>query len=103
MSKQIVERDEHGRFKKGVSGNPKGRPPAPLSITWEIKRIMQQTEPTTKRKYLELFAQSVLTRALKGDPTCTKLVFQYIEGLPKQNIDVNETGEKKIEIVFTKK
>lgn len=104
MAKEmIVKRDKRGRWVKGSSGNPKGRPLKPFAITNEVKKIMQMKEPVTKKPYLELFAQSVLTRAIEGDPTCTKLVFQYVDGLPVQNIDVNETGEKKIEVVFTKK
>ena len=95
-----VKRDEKGRWVKGQSGNPKGRPKKGFTIAETIREMLRVKEGTTKKYYLELFAQSVLTRAIKGDPTCTKLVFQYIDGLPVQKIDVDEKGTKTIEIVL---
>jgi hypothetical protein len=65
---------KHSRFKKGVSGNPKGRPKRKRQLVSEIVSEVQNT-PTAYREggrtkqasRLELALKKLVNRALEGD------------------------------------
>jgi len=84
-----------------VKGDPrinrKGRPKKEFTITDKIRQIIQEKDPQLKKTYLEIFANTVIKRAIKGDPTCVKLVMQYIDGMPTQRIEINDKLEEAIE------
>jgi len=42
VSKAIIERDSNGRYKKGSSGNPKGRPPGSVSLNTRLIEAMDE-------------------------------------------------------------
>lgn len=84
-------------FKKGQSGNPKGKKKGTISITTEIKKKLKQIPRGQKKSYLEQFILKVLKKAMVDeDPTMIKLIWNYIDGLPKQsiNFDVEESISK---------
>jgi hypothetical protein len=58
--KKVAIRDQHGRFVKGASGNPEGRPAGTRN---HIKQLQQDTEHAL-RDYLATPANQV--RAMKG-------------------------------------
>jgi len=66
-------------FKPGKSGNPKGRPPKGYSIT-EAFKSMFTANPEVKAQVVE----SIKDKALKGDPTAQKLLWNYMDGMPPQ-------------------
>ncbi len=68
-------------FPPGVSGNPNGRPPKGYSIT-EAFKTMLSSSPETKAEIVEAIRQ----KALKGDPTAQKLIWNYMDGMPQQDI-----------------
>lgn len=68
-------------FKPGVSGNPKGRPKKGYSITDWFKSMLN-SDPKIK----DAIGKSILKKALEGDITAQKLVWQYMDGMPKQEI-----------------
>lgn len=84
MRRMEQQRNNRGgvKFKKGESGNPKGRPPKGYSIT-EAFKSMLAAEPETKREIVE----SIRQKALKGDTTAQKLIWNYMDGMPKQSED----------------
>lgn len=99
-------RDEFGRFTEGNAGG--GRPKGTLSITGEIKKKLEEMSPyltTTgeKRTYLQLLVQQILDQAVKdGDAMMIAKVWAYVDGLPKNTIDLKSeivleqlTDEKK--------
>lgn len=79
-------------YKPGESGNPNGRPPKGYSIT-EMMKEMLSSKPEVK----ETLGKVIITKALEGDITAIKTVWQYMDGMPKQAIDHTSDGEK---IVF---
>ena len=74
------------QFKPGQSGNPKGRPKKGYSIT-EWFQEMLDSKPEVK----DAIGKSIVEKALKGDPTALKLVWNYMDGMPKQTIDATVT------------
>jgi hypothetical protein len=73
--------------KTGAKANPNGRPPKGYSIT-EWFQNMLNSDPKVKDE----LGQAILAKAKAGDPTALKLVWNYMDGLPKQAVDVNSSG-----------
>ncbi len=80
-------RDDHGRLLPGHTANPNGRPLKGYSIT-EAFKSMLETEPAVKASIV----QSIKEKALDGDTTAQKLIWNYMDGLPK-NSDDDPGGE----------
>src|SRR5258705_8826370 len=84
-------------FKKGEVHNPYGRPPKGYSITEMMRTLMETTVTNKDGKEIsvrEALGKSVLQKALKGDTTAQKLIWQYMDGLPMQKTDITTGGEK---------
>lgn len=76
-------------FKPGESGNPNGRPPKGYSIT-EMMKEMLSSKPEVK----ETLGKVIITKALEGDITAIKTVWQYMDGMPKQNVTLEGNENK---------
>ena len=78
-------------FPKGKSGNENGRPPKGYSIT-EMMKEMLTSQPEIKKA----IGQSIAKKALQGDVTALKLLWNYLDGMPKQDgtLDLTTGGEK---------
>lgn len=75
------------RFKKGESGNPKGRPKGTVSIVTELKKRLLTCPPGQKRTYLELAVDRILQMAIaNSNEQMLKLIVNYTDGLPLQKI-----------------
>lgn len=82
------------RFKKGVSGNPNGRPVGSVSIVEGIRRKLLEVEPGTKKQYLELFLSSYFKNAIKdGDNQLMRDMINRIDGMPQQKTDLTTNGK----------
>ena len=84
-------------FKKGTSGNPNGRPPKGYSITEMMKKLLATKVKDAKGRMVdprEAIGRSILKKALEGDVAAQKMVWQYMDGMPQQNIDATSGGEK---------
>lgn len=76
-----------GRFQKGVSGNPKGRPKLGYSLTEEIRKIGDIIEPKTGKAYRELFSHRIWRDAINGNTTAQTTILNRLEGMPSQKIE----------------
>lgn len=90
-SENVVDgRDEKGRFIKGTSGNPAGKPKDSISIVHVIKKKLQEVPEGQKKTYLELLVDRILRGAIvDGNDQQIKNILQYVEGMPKQNLGVD--------------
>ena len=76
-------------FKKGQSGNPAGRPLGSISITTEIKKKLQEVPDGQKKTYLELLINRILKLGVvDGNEQMIKAIWNYIDGLPAQKLDL---------------
>lgn len=84
-----IIRDERGRFLSGHSGNSRGKPKGSLSITARIKEELEKIPKGFKISYLEVLVKIILKKALlEGDREMIKTIWQYIDGTPKQHMDI---------------
>ena len=90
-----IIRDEQGKFIKGVSGNPEGRPPE----TTEQKIIKKATKELIS-EYKEALGESLplikpilIAKALEGDMTAIKEIHDRVMDKSKQPTDLTTNGE----------
>lgn len=89
------KRDERGRFQKGVSGNPKGKPIGSVSIVAKLKNELQKVPVGQKSSRLEELVSKILKKAIEeGNENMIKLVVNYIDGMPKQTMDLEAKVEE---------
>ena len=87
----ILQDPKTGRF---VVGNPGGgRPKGSVSITGEIRRKLQQASESG-RTYLDLVIDKIIDKAIKdGDTATLRIMWSYIDGMPKQSTDITSGGK----------
>jgi len=80
------------QFKKGQSGNPKGRPKLP-----DLKEAMQNILGETKegKTALDAVLAALRAKAAKGDVRAAELLLDRAYGKSKQTIDMNGSMEIK--------
>lgn len=101
-----VVRNEKGQVISGTP-NPNGRPKgAGISITTAIKRELEKIPEGQKATYLDLLVKKILKKGIvDGDGMTIKQLWNYIDGMPRQNIglDGGEDGkpiEGNIRVIF---
>lgn len=83
-------------WKKGIeSPNPNGRPTGSFSITELVRKKLQELpEGEDKKTYAVLFIEKLFEKATKeGDEKTLKLIWNYIDGLPSQSVDLTSNGK----------
>lgn len=91
----LTGKKQDTRFKKGVSGNPHGRPPGSVSIVEGIKQKLLEIQPENKKTYLELFLNKLFLKAIKeGNEQLMKDMINRVDGMPKQSTDITSKGDK---------
>lgn len=88
------KRNADGTFAEGNAGGP-GRPKGSgLKLTPLLKAKLEEVPEGQKESYKELFIKSLLHKALvEKDGRSMKLIINYVDGLPKQEIDNTLKGE----------
>ena len=86
------------RWKKGVSGNPRGRPKKQDSLTSLLKKEMENICPADKkqRTWSELIVRATLQLAMKGNPAALHEVWDRSEGKLKQSLEHSGTGSRAV-------
>ena len=79
----MAVRDEKGKFVKGTSGNPSGRPVSDVSIT---KNIIKKLEEGNN---LEEITDKIIELAKNGNEQIIKFLWDRIDGKLKETIDLN--------------
>ena len=82
-------RDEFGRLLPGHTANPNGRPPGSVSLLGILKAKLEECpENFDKKTYAQLIIERMLSNAIKeGNDQMIKLIWAYIEGMPKQSLE----------------
>lgn len=86
MANPNAKPPEEYKWKPGQSGNPNGRPPKGYSITDMVKEMLG-SKPEVKRALV----QRIMEKAIEeGDMAAIRLIWQYMDGLPRQVIDLRD-------------
>ena len=79
----LKARDALGRFPKGVSGNPQGRPSVPADVRQELQEIFEAAAPDAARKLVAL----VQDEDPRVSTTAAIHILDRLLGRVTQNID----------------
>ncbi|WP_109467880.1 DUF5681 domain-containing protein [Albibacillus kandeliae] len=75
---------KHTQWQKGQSGNPAGKKTKSRSVTDAIRQVLQEeilvnhNGSTVTMTNLEALIRSLLSKALKGDVPCMRLLFHLV-------------------------
>ena len=86
------------RFKKGTSGNPKGRPPKEFALNDHIREIANQPMGKTKKTMLENVVNTVYQEALDGNMTAISFLADRVLGKPSQSIGIKDVSDEPIKV-----
>lgn len=99
--KEQEKRDEKGRFKPGVSGNPQGRPAGALNFATEFKKALKKlaNANNVKEEELELqILQMAIKKARDGDFNFYRDTMDRVYGKPVQRNEHSGPDGKPVEI-----
>lgn len=96
------KRDEKGRLLPGNTANPAGGKKGSFSLLPLLKKQLQECpEGKDKKSYAILIIEKMISNAVeKGDVNMLKLIWNYIEGMPKQSFEVGGDKENPIALMF---
>jgi hypothetical protein len=86
-------RDSKGRFLKGVSGNPGGRP---IDQTKYLKKI----DTTMKVANWKTIIDKAIQQAEKGDHRARQWLSDFLVGKPTQSMEMNLESDNKLIIEY---
>lgn len=89
-------RDESGKFLPGNPGKPKG---ARHMTTKIMEAIVRVSEGGTEPEDVQL-VRTLLAKAKEGDMQAMKLIFNYVDGMPPQSLDLETNVSGKVEVTI---
>ena len=94
---ELQKKPSH-RFRKGESGNPAGRPKESVSLLTILKRQLQEIpkglSSEERKQKAELLVKRQLDKAItEGDNEQIRLIWNYVEGKPKESVDITSGGK----------
>lgn len=95
--KQANNRNDKGQFKKGMSGNPNGRPKSDFALNEHIINLAN-VELEDKKTMLEAVVAKVYDEALKGNMTAISFLSDRILGKPSQSIGIKDISDEPIRV-----
>ncbi len=95
---------EKYKFRKGVSGNPKGRPKGIPNAATRYQRLLSivSKAPNPITNHIEEFTQvelmdmRIMAKALKGDLAAYKEIMDRLEGRTIETVKMNSTANTKV-------
>ena len=84
-------------FKKGQTGNPKGRKKGSLSLVSLLKEELEKFIKTAGKKEKVTYAKALIRKVLKKaivdeDIQMMKDILNRVDGMPKQSVEVENEG-----------
>lgn len=76
----------------------KGRPKGSLSLTNEIKKVLEALDPASKKTVLELLAIAATKQAMKGNGAYFKEIIDRLEGKVTDKVEIMGKSGSPIEL-----
>jgi hypothetical protein len=92
---------DHSKFKKGQSGNPKGRPPKLPELSVLLANVLGKENKDGLTAAEEILL-ALHAKAKKGDTRAAELLLDRGYGKPKQTVDQNLKTTEPLVIIKTK-
>lgn len=74
--------------------NRNGRPPGTKNFTTKVREALAKIADGKEYTYEEALIKSVLKKAIvDGDSTMQRIIWNYLDGLPAQRVDVTSDGK----------
>tara|TARA_Y100001958_G_C20891446_1_gene317461 strand:+ start:187 stop:486 length:300 start_codon:yes stop_codon:yes gene_type:complete len=89
-------RNHKGQFRKGHSGNPGGRPKG--NLTSALRNFMDDIDYENGLSRIEMVTKILYKLACEGDLSAIKLIFERVDGKPKQYIE-NQYVDRPIKVL----
>tara|TARA_B100000965_G_C19588096_1_gene756740 strand:+ start:1741 stop:2034 length:294 start_codon:yes stop_codon:yes gene_type:complete len=87
------------KFKKGQSGNPKGRPKGTTSIANLIKKIgAENISAKSEHDKLEFIMRKVFDFAVQGESWAVHFIADRLEGKPRQVVGIQDVSDEPIKV-----
>lgn len=80
------------QFKKGQSGNPKGKPVGTLSLTNRIKEFLLE-KAKDGETYEEKLRKAIVLRAITKSDVLVKEILERVDGKVMQQTDITSGGK----------
>lgn len=77
----MSKRGPKGRFTKGKSGNPGGRPKAEVCLTTLLRAALAEKDVEGKRTKARAVVDALLATAIEGNAKAIEQIFDRIDGL----------------------
>jgi hypothetical protein len=88
--KQEIKRRQNGTFAPGVTGNPGGRPKGSVSLKRLLTERLADCPSGSDKTWAQAIVEATIRDVLKGDGQARKLVWEYIDGSPKQSVSIED-------------
>jgi vacuolar-type H+-ATPase subunit E/Vma4 len=95
--KQVI-RNEKGQIIQGTA-NYNGRPKGVRNMTTKVREALEKIAEGKDYTYEEALIKAILKKAIvDGDTTMMRLIWNYFDGMPLQQVNNNVSGVLNIEI-----
>lgn len=80
--------------------NREGRPIGAKNFTTKVREALEKIADGKDYTYEEAFIKSIMKKAIvDGDSATQRLVWNYLDGMPQQQIEADIKGNLKISII----
>ena len=86
------QRDDKGRFVKGVSGNPQGRCINTEGLSGLLQEMLELKKPGIDKAHKRIVLERLILEAEAGNLNATRIIFAYMDGLPVQRVQQQVSG-----------
>jgi hypothetical protein len=100
MAKQRGKPENLKQWKKGQSGNPKGRKKGDVNVLHHIKKQLALIAPGQRKAWALLIAEKAVKKASRGDYQFAKLIIEHQDGTPVQKVLHGNTGDEPFRVVM---
>jgi len=95
--KSLANLNKKGRFVKGQSGNPKGRPKKLPDL--EALLISVLGDIKDDKSAMEAILMTLRAKAVKGDIRAVEVLLERAYGKVKEVVDLNSRGETVVKVI----